>query len=92
MKLFRIFFIVIILALALAACSSDSTSNSEAKVLTVKSGESIQKVINKANAGDLILVEAGTYEGSIVIQTKDITLRGLDRRRCRRLSPRHCPW
>lgn len=79
MKLFRIFFIVIILALALAACSSDSTANSEAKVLTVKSGESIQKVINKANAGDLILVEAGTYEGSIVIQTKDITLRGLDR-------------
>lgn len=79
MKLFRIFFIAIILTLVFSACSSDSSSSADAKVLTVKSGESIQKVINKAKAGDLVLVEAGTYEGSIVIQTKDITLRGLDR-------------
>lgn len=66
--------------MTLSACSSgNSTQSTKTKVLTVKSGESIQKTIDKANDGDLVYVEAGTYEGSIVISKKDLTLRGADR-------------
>jgi parallel beta-helix repeat protein len=48
-----------------------------ASELTVKSGSSIQAVINQAKDGDTILVEPGYYHESIYIDKQNITLKGL---------------
>lgn len=48
-------------------------------VLGVQAGQSIQEVINAAKPGDVILIDPGTYEGEIVVNTEDITIRGKDR-------------
>ncbi len=53
------------------------TSVSHANILTVKSGSSIQSVIQQAKDGDTILVEPGYYHESIYIDKLNITLRGL---------------
>jgi parallel beta-helix repeat protein len=79
MKLKQILLMICVMSFLLVACSSTDKKVYVPKVLEVKSGESIQTVVNKAKEGDLVLVEPGTYGGSIVIQTKDITLRGKDR-------------
>jgi len=65
------FNIVITLILALVS------SVSYAKVLTVKSGSSIQAVIKQIKDGDTVLVEPGYYHESIYIDKENITLRGL---------------
>ncbi len=52
-------------------------SISFAKELTVKSGSSIQAVINQAKDGDTILVEPGYYHESIYVDKQNITLKGL---------------
>jgi nitrous oxidase accessory protein len=61
--------IVAITMLPIAGCMNASIS--------VKSGESIQSAINAAMPGDLIEVQSGTYEESIVID-KPLTLHGID--------------
>lgn len=50
-----------------------------AQQLTVKSGNSIQDVVNRAQAGDTILVEPGYYHQSVYIDKEDITIRGLQK-------------
>lgn len=47
--------------------------------LTVKSGSSIQAVVNQAQPGDTILVEPGRYVQSVYIDKPNITIRGLSR-------------
>ena len=81
MKYIKFFVIAIvsILLLSLNACSSDSKVLQKPKILSITNGQSIQSAIDKSKPGDLVLIEPGKYSGSIVIKTKDITLRGLDR-------------
>src|SRR5712691_6796539 len=47
-----------------------------AKTIHVHPGQSIQAAVNKANPGDTIIVEPGTYQELVEIQTDGIHLRG----------------
>ncbi|MES4892454.1 right-handed parallel beta-helix repeat-containing protein [Streptomyces sp. NPDC096012] len=47
------------------------------RTLTVHPGESIQKAVNAARAGDTVLVQAGTYRESVTVKTSGVTLRGV---------------
>ncbi len=49
----------------------------QAEVLEVKTGQSIQKVVNRAKAGDTILVHPGTYHEFVYVDQPNITLRGI---------------
>ncbi|MFG2602398.1 nitrous oxide reductase family maturation protein NosD [Streptomyces sp. NPDC048514] len=46
------------------------------RTLTVHPGESIQKAVNAARAGDTVFVQAGTYHESVTVKTSGLTLRG----------------
>ena len=48
-----------------------------AETLEVKPGMAIQKVVNRAKAGDTILVHPGVYHEFVYIDQPDITLRGI---------------
>ncbi|MEU1401362.1 right-handed parallel beta-helix repeat-containing protein [Streptomyces sp. NPDC005728] len=50
------------------------------RVLVVHPGESIQKAVDAAQAGDTVLVLAGTYYESVKISTPRVTLRGVGAR------------
>ncbi|MCE0445358.1 hypothetical protein LT493_10985 [Streptomyces tricolor] len=39
-------------------------------------GQSIQKAVNAAKAGDTVFVLAGTYRESVTVKTAGLTLRG----------------
>jgi parallel beta-helix repeat protein len=56
---------------------SAPSSNRESQTITVQAGESIQAAIDKAQAGDTILVESGTYYESVYIDMPQITVRGV---------------
>ena len=79
-------------AIVAAACSggsSDDKSGGDAggggasasgHVLKVPSQyPTIQKAVNRAQAGDLVLVAPGTYKEAVTVETPDIVIRGLDR-------------
>ena len=68
-----------ILLLSLSSCTKAKIATPDPKVLSVKSGNSIQEVIDAAIPGDMVLIEAGTYKGDIVVTTENITIRGEDR-------------
>lgn len=46
-------------------------------IIRVKSTESIQAALDKAISGDLIEIEPGTYRESLLIDTDNLTIRGL---------------
>ena len=49
-------------------------------VLTVPAQfETIQKAVDRAEPGDLVLVSPGTYEEAVTVETPNIVIRGLDR-------------
>ena len=62
------------LFLATLFLASPIAANS--RTITVKSYQSIQKAINKAQCGDKIIVEKGTYREQLLITKDDITLIG----------------
>ncbi|MET7289319.1 right-handed parallel beta-helix repeat-containing protein [Streptomyces sp. NPDC005573] len=49
------------------------------RILTVSPGQSIQKAVDAARAGDTVLVRAGTYHESVTVKTSGLTLRGVGR-------------
>ncbi len=53
------------------------SASSLAATITVQPGESIQAAVDLARPGDIIMVESGTYEGSLEID-KPLTLIGTD--------------
>ncbi|MFG2636627.1 nitrous oxide reductase family maturation protein NosD [Streptomyces sp. NPDC048362] len=50
------------------------------RVHVVRPGQSIQKAVNAAQAGDTVLVTAGTYHESVTVKTPGLTLRGMGQR------------
>ena len=76
-----------VLALVGGACSSsddDSGAPSEAETssATIRvpdDHDTIQAAVDAASPGDLILIEPGTYEEAVDVETEDLTIRGLDR-------------
>ena len=49
---------------------------SQAASITVSPGGSIQAALDSANAGDTVVVKAGTYTGAITFKKNDVTLQG----------------
>src|SRR5688500_11978779 len=41
--------------------------------------DTIQEAVDEAEAGDLVLVDEGTYREAVDVTTPDITIRGIDR-------------
>ncbi|MFD3458027.1 nitrous oxide reductase family maturation protein NosD [Streptomyces sp. NPDC058691] len=69
------------LAAGAVGCGNSSGSGSVSDVQkvnahTVHPGESIQAAVDRAAPGDVIDIEAGTYNGSVQISTPRLTLRG----------------
>jgi hypothetical protein len=78
------------LAVLVAGCSSDSDTNatgsgSGSSTTTIRVPQdrtTIQKAVDAAKAGDLILVDSGVYKEAVDVSRKglhDITIRGVDR-------------
>jgi Right handed beta helix region len=78
---------LVALALIAGACGSDddpSTSDEGAEdtsgtLHVPQDHDTIQAAVDAAAPGDLILVEPGTYEEAVDVETEDLTIRGLDR-------------
>ncbi|WP_307623715.1 nitrous oxide reductase family maturation protein NosD [Streptomyces sp. V3I7] len=64
-------------AVLLAASPGAFPASATTRTLTVHPGQSIQKAVNAAHAGDTVLVKAGTYHESVTIKTSGVTLRGV---------------
>ena len=56
-----------------------STSSNEATLLVPDEFPSIQAAVDSAGPGDLVLIEPGVYLESVVVETADLVIRGLDR-------------
>jgi len=67
---------VVLTSLALAALACSDAAD-ERRVLRVRAGESIAAAIDRAEPGTTIEVEPGVYHEALVVDTHDITLRGL---------------
>jgi hypothetical protein len=57
--------------------SGDGTSSAVLKVPAQY--PTIQKAVDRAEPGDLVLVSPGTYEEAVTVETPNIVIRGLDR-------------
>jgi hypothetical protein len=78
--------IVIALVALVAACGNDEGGETKDDTGTVEGAlrvpqdhETIQEAVDEAEAGDLVLVDEGTYEEAVDVGTADITIRGVDR-------------
>ena len=77
----RIVVVVAAVALLLTGCTTQSpTVASSSRVIRVPGdAATIQAGVDQARSGDTVEVHAGTYEESVAITTKGVTLRGADR-------------
>ena len=82
--------VAVAIALVAAACSSSSDSVGSTGSTPGGSGSldalqvpqeypTIQAAVDAAKAGDLVLIDEGTYKEAVDVTTADITLRGVDR-------------
>ncbi|GIU83705.1 MAG: hypothetical protein KatS3mg008_0480 [Acidimicrobiales bacterium] len=79
------------IALLTAACAQDSgrregadesTTTQTYRVLRVGKGrqyKTIQAAVDAAKEGDLVLIDRGVYHESVIVQTENIVIRGVDR-------------
>ncbi|MFG2125619.1 nitrous oxide reductase family maturation protein NosD [Streptomyces sp. NPDC048710] len=70
-------FVAVLLGAGPAAFPASAVSLPAARTMTVRPGESIQKAVDAAHAGDTVLVQAGTYHESVTVKTSGLTLRGV---------------
>jgi hypothetical protein len=77
---------VLALGVLAAACGDDGDEESvqggsgDAATLRVPGDhDTIQAAVDAAAPGDLVLIEPGTYNEAIDVETEDLTIRGLDR-------------
>lgn len=69
--------LLVILAPVFSACGSDSTTD---RVLAVPLDyPTIQSAVDESRPGDVVLVDEGTYNESVLVDTPRITIRGVDR-------------
>ncbi len=88
-NLIRILAMFLGLALIAAACGSDDSGDdaggegggeSEGGVLGVPGDyDTIQAAVDAAEPGDLVLIDEGTYNEGVVVQTDEIVIRGVNR-------------
>ncbi len=71
------------ICLAASACSPDSPPSGGGSdlVRVPRDAPSIQAAVDKVADGGMVLVDAGVYRESVVVSTKDVTVRGADRNR-----------
>jgi hypothetical protein len=67
---------VVVLMSGLLACGAD---DDEPRSITVSAGSSIQEAVDRADDGDLVLIEPGVYHESVEVDTAGIVIRGADR-------------
>ncbi len=73
-------FILYIFAAAVfffSSCKKDFPPNKGKNEIIVHSGSSIQEAVNLAVNGSVIIIEPGIYKEAIVVNTKNITIKGL---------------
>src|SRR4029453_2412370 len=85
----RLMGLVLAGAMLAAACGGDDDSSSddagppgsqEAATLHVPDDyPTVQKAVDAAEPGDLVLISPGTYQESVSVKTDNLTIRGLDR-------------
>ena len=85
----RLMGLVLAGALLAAACGGDDDSSSddagpsgsqESATLHVPDDyPTVQKAVDAAEPGDLVLISPGTYQESVSVKTDNLTIRGLDR-------------
>ncbi|GGS95879.1 right-handed parallel beta-helix repeat-containing protein [Streptomyces chromofuscus] len=63
----------------LGALVGASPASANHRIHVVAPGESIQKAVDAAHAGDTVLVLPGTYHESVTVRTPELTLRGMGR-------------
>ncbi len=73
----RLAALLAVAALALAACGDDSDDG--ATLAVPGDYDTIQDAVDAAEPGDLVLVEPGTYEEAVNVETDELTIRGTDR-------------
>ena len=68
--------VLVLGAVAVTACGTDSSPRT---ISVPADTTTIQEAVNKARSGDLVLVDNGTYNEAITVETDGITIRGVDR-------------
>jgi len=75
--------VVAVLLWAAAACGGDGSSSGTGDGLDAirvpQDAPTIQEAVDRAEEGDLILVDEGTYREAVDVTTPGITIRGVDR-------------
>jgi parallel beta-helix repeat protein len=66
-----------LVVVGLGSSAQATTKKAASEKLTVRPGESIQKAVNAASAGDKIVVVGGVHRESVVIRKSGITLKGI---------------
>lgn len=77
---FDLFLLTVLLVSSMGAMGSCGSDSESGRVISVPGdAATIQEAVDRAESGDLVLIEAGTYHESVVVETPRITIRGVDR-------------
>lgn len=76
--LFRVVLLALGVVLVASACGDDDPTE-DGQLDVPGEYETIQDAVDEAEAGDLVLIDEGTYNEGVVVQTDEIVIRGVDR-------------